>query len=290
MKIRLFLFTLFCIPLLSFMAFLLLFKNANSIELMTIAKPDTQISSQLSVSLPAACIMQSGDKSIDNNGEIGLLIWNIQKQTQQRWMRDLSDYSEGLQLALLQETLFTQELAHWIKLRRLSATQVNAFSIQGESAGVMTIARENPSSSCGSTQIEPLIRLNKSTLISYFSLTNGTSLAVVNIHGINFTLGVEDYQRQIKSVLQQLYDHKGPLIVAGDFNDWNESRRSVVRELVQSLELIEADYAPDNRVEPSISDAPIDHLFYRQLEFKQAFVSLTQSSDHNPIIARFHLN
>lgn len=272
------------------MAFLFLFKNANSIELMTIAKPDTQISSQLSVSLPAACIMQSGDKAIDNNGEIGLLIWNIQKQSQQHWMGDLSNYSEGLQLVLLQETRLTPELANWIKLRRLSATQVNAFSMQGESAGVMTIADENPSSSCGNTKLEPLIRLNKSTLISYFLLSNGSMLAVVNIHGINFTLGVDEYQRQIRSIMQQVYDHKGPLIVAGDFNDWNAQRRAVIGDLVQSLELTEADYAPDNRTYSYIGDLPIDHLFYRQLKLKQAIVSITQSSDHNPIIATFQLN
>jgi endonuclease/exonuclease/phosphatase (EEP) superfamily protein YafD len=266
-----------------------MFKNANSIELMTIAKPDTQISSQLSVSLPAACIMQSGKKSIDLNGEIGVLIWNIQKQSQQRWVRDLSDYSDGLQLILLQESLLTQELANWIKLRRYSATQVNAFSVQGESAGVITIAGENPSSSCGNTQIEPLIRLNKSTLISYYALSNNKTLAVVNMHGINFSLGVDEYRRQIKNIIQQAHAHKGPLIVAGDFNDWNAQRRSVVRDLVDSLGLVEADYAPDNRTHAFMSDSAIDHLFYRQLDLKHAIVSLTQSSDHNPIIARFML-
>lgn len=289
MKKRIFLFSLLCIPLAIVSAFSVMFKNANSIELMTIAKPDTQVSSQLSVSLPAACIMQSGKQSIDDNGEVNLLIWNIHKQQHKHWVRDLSYYSEGLQLLLLQESLLTPELANWIKLRRLSSTQVNAFSLNGESAGVMTIAAENPSSSCGNIEMEPFIRLNKSSLVSYYALSNGSTLAIANLHGINFSIGINEYQRQLKSIVQQLYGHRGPLVVAGDFNDWSVDRRKAVRDLVDSLELTEADYAPDNRKVFLFGDRPIDHLFYRQLDLERAMVSFTQSSDHNPIIATFHL-
>ena len=289
MKKRIFLFSLLCIPLAIVSAFSVMFKNANSIELMTIAKPDTQVSSQLSVSLPAACIMQSGKQSIDDNGKVNLLIWNIHKQQHKHWVRDLSYYSEGLQLLLLQESLLTPELANWVKLRRLSSTQVNAFSLNGESAGVMTIAAENPSSSCGNIEMEPFIRLNKSSLVSYYALSNGSTLAIANLHGINFSIGINEYQRQLKSIVQQLYGHRGPLVVAGDFNDWSVDRRKAVRDLVDSLELTEADYAPDNRKVFLFGDRPIDHLFYRQLDLERAMVSFTQSSDHNPIIATFHL-
>ncbi|MGX9417130.1 endonuclease/exonuclease/phosphatase family protein [Vibrio sp. WJH972] len=291
MKIRIALFAVFGISLIILAGFLVMFKNTNSIELMTIAKPDTRISSQLSVSLPSSCIMQPGKKAIDNNGELNLLVWNIHKQQDSYWIRDLSDYSEGLQLLMIQESILTPMLASWIKLRQLTSTQVNAFLFRGESVGVMTIATEEPSSSCGYIELEPFIRLNKSSLVSYYPLSNGKTLAIANLHSINFTLTVYEYKRQIKSIIMQLHNHKGPVIVAGDFNDWSAERKAVVRDMVESLELVEADYAPDNRTIFAYGDGtPVDHLFYRQLELDSAIVSFSRSSDHNPIIASFSIN
>jgi endonuclease/exonuclease/phosphatase (EEP) superfamily protein YafD len=290
MKKKLILISLIVGPLLVFISFFSIFQRPTTLELMSIAKPETEMTSHISVPLPESCIMQSGSEPIDNRGSIHLLVWNIYKEQRSNWSSGLTGYSEGQQILAIQESHLIDEFSSWIRKRRLSATLVNAFSLFGAATGVMTVARENPISSCGDTELEPLIRLSKSSLVSYFPLSDGKTLALVNIHMVNFTVGAEAYRHQLDWVLQRVYEHHGPLLVVGDFNSWSDSRIAELKEFTESLGLAEVEYIPDNRKRFFYNHYPLDHVFYRDLKFLRASVPLTTASDHNPIIASFSLN
>ena len=63
--------------------------------------------------------------------------------------------------------------------------------------------------------------LPKSALYARYRLSNGSDLVTVNLHAINFTLGTKDFQNQIEQLENAVKKHKGPLIIAGDFNTWS---------------------------------------------------------------------
>lgn len=290
MKLRVFLYALITVSLAATGGFFYAFQTPDSLDIVSIAKPDSKTIFKLTHTVPAACIMQSGRSPIDRNGRLNVLVWNIYKQQNTSWTTYLNNYSEDRQLLLLQENRLDTKFENWLRVRQFSAAQVSAFTMFGDTTGVTTLAQENSALSCAATEMEPNIRLNKSSLMSYFPLSNGETLVVVNLHMVNFTWGTEAYQHQLKMVTQQVYDHDGPMIIAGDFNSWSKKREAILHDFVTSLSLREVAYTPDNRKRFFYNDNPIDHLFYRGLNFQRANVSLTDASDHNPILATFFIN
>ena len=123
-----------------------------------------------------------------------------------------------------------------------------AFYLNGTAAGVMTVANLNAVHSCGFKVTEPLIRIPKAALVSYYQI-NGSEkkLLVANIHGINFTFGVSTYHQQLAELYDAVKHHDGPMIVAGDFNSWSDERMSEVMKLVDRLSLSGIDYVINNK-------------------------------------------
>ncbi|NMU84205.1 hypothetical protein HKB16_15060, partial [Vibrio parahaemolyticus] len=80
------------------------------------------------------------------------------------------------------------------------------------------------------TSKEPWLRLPKSALYSQYHLSNGEKLAVVNVHAINFTVGTKEYVSQLTALEMLLKHHVGPILFAGDFNSWSESRVNAMRQ------------------------------------------------------------
>ncbi len=65
---------------------------------------------------------------------------------------------------------------------------------------------------------EPILRLPKSALVTVYPLPDARLLMVVNIHAVNFSLGVDVYSKQLLPIGDQIAHHSGPVIMAGDFN------------------------------------------------------------------------
>lgn len=65
---------------------------------------------------------------------------------------------------------------------------------------------------------EPILRLAKSALVTVYPLPDTRLLMVVNIHAVNFSLGVDVYSKQLLPIGDQIAHHSGPVIMAGDFN------------------------------------------------------------------------
>ncbi|WPK53298.1 endonuclease/exonuclease/phosphatase family protein [Vibrio fluvialis] len=238
---------------------------------------------------PLVCYHDLQPTALDENGTLKLVVWNIYKQNREHWDSELSRFSRDAQLVLLQEASMTAALQRWIAEHNWAGTRVNAFQVLGESAGVLNLSRSMPQLACGYTEMEPWLRLPKSGIYALYALSNGQALAVVNLHAVNFAYGTEEYREQLSALIKELRQHKGPVIVAGDFNSWSEKRTQVLAEALSALGMKEAIFSPDNRAR-FINGLPLDHVFYKQLTLKKAKAPESDASDHNPLLLEFSLS
>ena len=219
---------------------------------------------------------------------ISILNWNIYKGRRENWGKDLQRLSAKRDIIILQEAPLNERLQDMLDEQRFHWILNSAFVINGQEVGVLTASKVKPLESCGLRHAEPLIRLPKTILISMYQLS-GTSktLLVANIHGINFTLGNDSYNNQIKSLQDILHRHNGPLVVAGDFNSWSTGRRNIMIEMANALELLPLTCKTTNRC--TIFGSTVDHIFYRGLEPVTHETHIVSTSDHNPITVQFRV-
>ena len=219
---------------------------------------------------------------------ISLLNWNVYKGQRDNWADDFSQLIKQQDILVLQEALLDTELFRAIHMQFLNWSMNAAFYYDEVEAGVLTASRVRAVRSCGLRAAEPLIQIPKTTLLSEYRLSRGgQNLLVANIHGINFTLGVEAYEQQINALSRAIRNHRGPVIVAGDFNTWSDRRMDIVDRMAEALALTAISYKNHNR--SMIFGNPLDHVFYKGLELiKESSLSVT-SSDHNPIRVTFRV-
>lgn len=261
-------------------SFLSVFSVPRHPQLLTVNR-DKQVSSSV-------CYQSPSSAHIDKNGRLNLLVWNIYKQKRQQWSKALSRYSQHSDLVFLQEASMTNRLKDWINRHHWDGTQANAFRILGDSTGVLNLAKTMPSLACAYTEVEPWIRLPKSGIYAEYALSNGQTLASVNIHAVNFTYGTAQYKEQIQRLIDRLSRHKGPIIIAGDFNSWSDKRMRVLHKALTEMGLKEVSFHPDNRIR-FMTGLVLDHVFYRGLTLKKAQVPTSDASDHNPMLVSFEL-
>ncbi|MGR5418743.1 endonuclease/exonuclease/phosphatase family protein [Vibrio diabolicus] len=247
----------------------------------------TQTGSELTQDI--RCIEFSGSKALDQGGEINVLVWNIYKQNRNNWQSALNEFSADKQLLLLQEASMTPSFKQWLVDGNWVSNQVSAFKALGSGAGVISIAQGQPEKACAYTSKEPWLRLPKSALYSQYQLSNGERLAVVNVHAINFTVGTQEYVSQLTALEMLLKHHTGPILFAGDFNSWSESRVNAMRQALKAADLQEVTFSPDHRVQ-FITGLPLDHVFYQGLTLKYAKAPQSDASDHNPLLLSFTLD
>jgi len=229
---------------------------------------------------------QAGNTQGLDPDDIAFLNWNIYKGNGENWQQDLTSFAQNHDLMTIQEATLDEEFTGLLESNDFNWVMNTAFYLNGTAAGVMTVANSNAVHSCGFKITEPLIRIPKSTLVSYYKI-NGSDkrLLVANIHGINFTFGVTTYREQLDILYSAIKQHRGPMIVAGDFNSWSDDRMNEVGDLVSKLSLSKIEYPVNNKTH--LFGNAIDHVFYRQLELVSNKVWQVSSSDHNPISVRF---
>lgn len=235
----------------------------------------------------AARVIDSGAQPLPGP-QIRVLSWNLQKSEQAGWEADLARFAAGADLLLLQEALLTTELQRVLGDAGYDWLLAGSFNLNGRETGVLTAARVRPASACTQRAFEPLFQLPKSALVARYALP-GTSelLAVANVHSINFTLGFGEYREQLEAVARELAGHRGPVILAGDFNTWNPARREVVDDVTRGLGLSPALPLTDTR--KLFLGHPVDYIFVRGLEVVDAAGPEVNSSDHNPLQATLRI-
>lgn len=231
------------------------------------------------------CQAYSNLTPIDVSAPLRIAVWNIYKQQLAGWESELVALSQVSSLILLQEAQSSSELLAYIAKQGWHSNQAFAFAVNGEIAGVMTLSDVVPNRTCAYTKIEPYLRLPKSALYTEFALSNGQILAVINIHSINFTYGIEEYRQQLRALVDALSAQQGPVIIAGDFNTWSEQRLLTLQSELTKIGLAEVTLTPDVRL--NVFGLPLDYIFYRGLKLDRASSKETDASDHNMMYATF---
>lgn len=234
------------------------------------------------------CYNNDNAHPIDHKGELNILVWNIFKQSEPNWREALEQYSKDIRLALLQEVSMTEEFKAYTQKSTWFSSHVDAFSVFGMSTGVLTLSIQSPRIACAYIELEPWLQLPKSGIYSIYKLSDQRELAVVNLHSVNFTYGIEEYEKQIKVLVEALKKHQGPIIFAGDLNAWSLERITTIKNTLKELALIEVKFNPDNRKQ-FMNGMALDYVFYRDLEVINSTSPITNASDHNPLQVKFRL-
>jgi endonuclease/exonuclease/phosphatase (EEP) superfamily protein YafD len=233
-------------------------------------------------------VMDDNHQSALDPERISVLNWNIYKEQRENWMTDFKRYSYKHDVVMIQEAHLGEDLKSVLDKQHQYWTLNTAFHYQDKATGVMTASRVKPVHSCGQSTAEPFIRFPKTSLVSYYPVKGmNENLLVANIHGINFTLGVGVYREQIEKLYAVMKYHKGPVVLAGDFNTWSDARMQIVDDLARRLSLDSLDYTSHNRT--VVFGNPIDHVFYRGLEPLEHDTWHVTSSDHNPTRVSFRV-
>jgi endonuclease/exonuclease/phosphatase (EEP) superfamily protein YafD len=212
---------------------------------------------------------------------ISLFVWNMKKGSNPDALLDLERLASDKDLVLIQEALWKHQPVDSLE-RSSFWSFAPGYETESALSGVMTLSNTAPGTHCYLTDHEPWLRSPKAISITTFGLADtDATLAVINVHAVNFTLGVSDFQRQIGKIEKALANHDGPVILAGDFNTWSARRFEVLQEVSQRLNLNELSFDEDNRVTPF--GAVVDRIFVRGLSAIDARTDVVGTSDHNPM-------
>lgn len=215
-----------------------------------------------------------------------VISWNIHKAGDAGWQADLGRWAREHHLLLLQEAVLTDEVRGVLEGAGHRWHMAGAFAFNGVERGVMTAASAGALTACTVRTFEPVTIIPKSALVSRYRLAGSTlPLAVANVHGVNFTLGLGSFTEQLNDIAVELAAHEGPIILAGDFNGWSAARQQVMADVARKLRLEPARFEPDLR--RRVFGHPLDHLFVRGLTVRSASSVEVRSSDHNPLLVEF---
>ena len=234
---------------------------------------------------------ESDSAALPNEFEI--LVWNMAKCRHRGWEEDFLRLIHQRHLLVLQEAalsavnleIFDQsESFEWLMARSFR------WHKSGTDKGVKTGSRcaANQSSAYRAPDLEPLLGTPKMALASVYPIgDNGENLLLLNAHAINFS-PLHMFRRQLQQILESIAEHRGPLVLAGDFNAWSSNRYHHLRWLSRDLGLAEVDLQRNRRARHL--GRHLDHLFYRGLQLIESHVhEEISSSDHYPISALFRL-
>lgn len=213
---------------------------------------------------------------------IRMLIWNIHKGEDRGWEADLARLAQTNDLLLLQEVTLQDSMQAVLRDAGLRWILASSFIYREADVGVLTAARVAPVASCTQRITEPIARLPKSAVITWLPLAGTTAtLAIANVHAINFTLSLDAYRAQLDALADVLSKHRGPVVLAGDFNTWSAARMTLLEAMALHLELRAVTFAEDRR--SRFLGRPVDHVFVRELTVIASSAQPVTSSDHNPL-------
>jgi len=229
-----------------------------------------------------------------------VLSWNIEKGANANWIADLAQIAGAEHVLLIQEAALDPETGALSLPRDFTSRQYFAVGYRQGSiqTGVLTASPWVASHHCALTAWEPWLGTPKATSVTrydfYPNQATGESgrleapgakpnpLMVVNVHAVNFAVGLEAYIEQFVAIGEVIMAHEGPLILAGDFNTWSEDRQEWLAGFMARHELEAVIFPPDHRT--TVFSHPIDHIYTRGLAVTDASVVTVDSSDHNPLL------
>jgi endonuclease/exonuclease/phosphatase (EEP) superfamily protein YafD len=223
-----------------------------------------------------------------NSSEINLVNWNIQKGGDPEWTKDLKSLSGGADLLVFQEAAVESSVWDTVGDGHYQSF-APGFRTLRSMTGVMTLSAVEPLAQCNLLSHEPWLGSAKATVITEYGLTEtDRTLLVVNIHAINFTFGIRDFEEQIQGALDSISAHTGPVLLSGDFNTWHLGRMEKLQKMLSPRGFIALEYDEDHR--KRAFGQPLDHIYVRGLQAIEATTQRVATSDHNPMSVRLRLH
>lgn len=214
---------------------------------------------------------------------IRILSWNVKKQSRPQLNTDLAEFSRDIDIALLQEVHVEGDYLHHFS-DHWHRSFAPGFAVPGRTTGVMTLSSAGHRSHSRVRHTEPLLRTTKASNITSYALEgHDDALLVVNLHAVNFSLGLNAYSRQLHDLLYQVDEHQGPVIFAGDFNAWHLQRKQLLDEIALHRGLEEVMFTEDHR--SRVFGRYLDFIFVRGLHVHDSRSHHSDASDHNPLLA-----
>lgn len=229
----------------------------------------------------------AGARPLDADA-IRVVNWNIRKGGDPAWSADLKALQPAADLMILQEASPGLDvLGNVATDHHLSfAEGYKSFTRQ---TGVMTLSRATPLAECDLVAREPWLGTRKATLVTRYALTGtDATLLVLNIHGVNFSIGARELAAQIQSAEAIIGAHEGPVLFSGDFNTWHAGRKAMLDAAADRLGLEALDYEADHR--KRFRGWALDHIYTRGLVAADATSHEIESSDHNPMTVEFSVS
>ncbi|TDG12709.1 endonuclease/exonuclease/phosphatase family protein [Seongchinamella unica] len=219
---------------------------------------------------------------------VNILSWNIQKASNDGWMADLMELGSDTHLAFIQEAALQAQLGEFDPRGPLFQSFSQGYTTASVNSGVMTLSRHAPTMQCNFNSTEPWLGTPKAAAVTEHPLQGRDDrLLAINLHAVNFTFGVEDLQAQLRPLVELLLNHRGPAILAGDFNTWSDARQQLVDQVLSQHGLEPLAFDPDLRT--TVFGRPLDHIYVRGLAPEHTEVIPVTSSDHNALRARLKL-
>jgi len=171
---------------------------------------------------------------------ITVVNWNAQKGKHPQFAKDLK-------LLLEQEMpdiVFLQEAkADLFEPEQMGGYFAEGWSYPwpgGKTVGVLTLSRVPP------VRIQPVptkyrefgVTAPKVSLVTEYPLPTGENLLAVNVHLLNFEVwSLKNIAHQLEDLKKIMADHQGPIVMAGDFNTWNQKRLELVKAVARDVNL-----------------------------------------------------
>jgi len=220
----------------------------------------------------------------------GILCWNVYKNNRKhpKFQDFLHNEVEkrAVDFILFQEASFRDN--NHFEVPYFSYDAAANLEFRGAFYGVLTASKIESTRAKAylSEGRESLFGPHKSLLLSDYTFDDSSSLLILNVHAINFREN-QRYSKELERFLNLLKEHKGPMILAGDFNSWNEKRMKKLQKIAERLSLTAVSFKETSKVK-SFMGKTLDFIFYRELELIEAVVLDDHKlSDHNPLFVRF---
>ena len=218
-----------------------------------------------------------------------LLCWNVYKKNRtdpkfKPFIQHVMRHSP-LHLCMFQEAAFSGET---FSIQTYAYDAAANLEVNQTFYGVLTACKTESISAKAylSENRESFIGTHKSLLLSFYPLSQDKTLLVLNIHAINFREN-RTYERELEIFTKIVQSHHGPMIVAGDFNAWNQKRREALNKLCTELSLVQVTFEKAK----SFMGYPLDFVLYRGIEcLKKEVLTDHHISDHHPLLVTFKVS
>jgi len=234
---------------------------------------------------------------------IRVLAWNVHKERSAAFAHHLDEYLRaGVDLVLLQEacaggaapTLLGPSLdwriaPSWVASDPASDWLIGCGHGERRATGVLTAAAAPPlRQTVVRTTGRELGVTPKTALVTEYALQGSAdTLVVANVHALAFQ-GFRAFARELRRIADVLRPHRGPLLVAGDFNTWTRARMTALQHAARDLGLAPVAF-PSGARSTGVGFEPLDHVYARGLAVRADSIRVgdearTGVSDHNALL------